>query len=149
MKTVKIHTSNTIDFYSALVDSELVLPFAHEGISAGFPSPAQDFLDDGIDLNKELVRNPSSTFYGRVKGDSMKDLGIHDGDLLVIDKSLEPQDGKIAVCFVDGEFTMKRIKLEKDCCWLMPANDDYTPLKVTAENDFVIWGIVVHVIKSF
>ncbi len=78
----------------------------------------------------------------------MKDAGIDDGDLLVIDKSLEPKNGKIAVCFVDGEFTIKRIKIEKDCCWLMPANDKYKPIQVTADNDFLIWGIVVHVIKS-
>jgi len=149
MKPVKIHSSASIDFYSAMTDTELLIPMAAEGISAGFPSPAQDFLDGSIDLNKELIRNPSSTFYGRVKGDSMKDLGIHEGDLLVIDKSLEPCNGKIAVCYIDGEFTMKRIKIENDCCWLIPANDAYKPIKVTEENDFLIWGVVVHVIKSF
>ena len=79
----------------------------------------------------------------------MQDMGIDSGDLVIIDKSLEPENGKIAVCFVDGEFTMKRIKIEKDCCWLVPANKKYQPIKVTEDNHFIIWGIVVHVIKSF
>jgi len=79
----------------------------------------------------------------------MKDLGIDDGDLLIIDKSLEPSNGKIAVCFIDGEFTLKKIQLEKDFVWLVPANKKYKPIKVTENNDFVVWGIVVHVIKSF
>ena len=79
----------------------------------------------------------------------MKDEGIHDGDLLVIDKSIRPADGKIAVCYLDGEFTIKRIRIDKDIIWLMPANDKYTPIKVTTDNDFLIWGIVTHVIKSF
>ncbi|MCF6185618.1 MAG: translesion error-prone DNA polymerase V autoproteolytic subunit [Bacteroidales bacterium] len=125
------------------------IPFVDEGISAGFPSPAQDFLDMSIDLNKELIKNPPSTFFGRVKGDSMKDLGIDNGDLLIIDKSLEVKNGKIAVCFIDGEFTVKKIKFEKDFLWLIPANEKYPPIKVSEENDFIIWGIVIHVIKSF
>ncbi len=127
----------------------MLLPYVDQGISAGFPSPAEDFLDLKIDLNKELVKNPSATFYGRVKGNSMKDVGIDDGDLLVIDKSVEPRDGKIAVCFIDGEFTIKRIRIDKNCCWLVPANEAYEPIRVTEDNDFVIWGIVVHVIKSY
>ncbi len=138
-----------IEFYTAVEGTYAPLPFVDKVLSAGFPSPAGDFLDAAIDLNKEFVQNPSSTFYGRVKGNSMKDAGIHDGDLLIIDKSLETRDGKIAVCFIDGEFTVKRIKVEKDYCWLMPANDQYKPIKVTSDNDFVVWGIVTHVIKSF
>lgn len=149
MKLKNIHKSGNIDFYTADTDSELTRPLIDQSISAGFPSPANDFLDISIDLNKELIKNPSATFYGRVKGNSMKDAGIDDGDLLIIDKSLEVSDGKIAVCFIDGEFTIKRIRLEKDCCWLMPANDNYNPIKVTEDNEFVVWGIVRHVIKSF
>lgn len=79
----------------------------------------------------------------------MQDAGISDGDLLIIDKSLAPKNGKIAVCFIDGEFTVKRIKVEKNTCWLMPANDQYQPIQVTEDNHFLVWGIVVHVIKSF
>lgn len=149
MKLNRLHSSENVDFYSAIVESELELPFVSSGISAGFPSPADDFIDTGIDLNKELIKNPYSTFYGRVRGDSMKDLGIHNGDLLVIDKSLEPQNGKIAVCYIDGEFTVKTIKIEDDCCWLVPANENYKPIKVTADNNFIVWGIVINVIKYF
>lgn len=145
----KIQTSETLDFFSASTETLLERPLVPGGISAGFPSPAQDFLDIGIDLNRDLIRNPSSTFYARVNGESMKDLGINDGDLLIIDKSLDPVDGKIAVCYLDGEFTMKKIKAERDCCWLLPANEAYQPIKVTEDNDFIVWGIVIHVIKSF
>ncbi|MEG1749572.1 MAG: S24 family peptidase, partial [Tannerellaceae bacterium] len=80
--------------------------------------------------------------------DSMQDAGVHNGDLLVIDKSLEPQDGDMAVCFLDGEFTLKYIKLDTDIIWLMPANEQYAPIRVTAENDFIIWGIVTYTIKK-
>ncbi len=149
MKLQKLHITKNIDFYSIDTTTHVEIPFVDEGISAGFPSPAQDFLDMSIDLNKELIKNPVSTFYGRVKGDSMKDLGIDNGDLLIIDKSLEAQNGKIAVCFIDGEFTVKKIKFEKDYLWLIPANKKYEPIKVTQENDFIIWGIVIHVIKPF
>ncbi len=138
-----------LDLYAISTESELALPLVSDKISAGFPSPAQDFLENTIDLNKELIKNPTATFYGKVKGDSMKNMGIHDGDLLVIDKSLEPKNDSIAVCYIDGEFTMKQIRIEDDCCWLIPANDDYQPFKVTKDNDFLIWGIVIHVIKSF
>lgn len=144
---LKIHQSPSIDFYTADAVSALKLPFIG-GIAAGFPSPADDFMDTSIDLNKELIKNPSSTFYGRVKGNSMIDAGVANGDLLIIDKSLEPKNGMIAVCFLDGEFTIKRIKIENDCIWLVPANSDFSPIKVTAENDFLIWGIVLHIIKS-
>jgi DNA polymerase V len=149
MAALKLHSSHTLDIYSALSDTALDLPLVSDGISAGFPSPAMDFTDLTIDLNKHLIKHPSSTFYGRVKGQSMKDEGINDGDLLVIDKSLQPADGKIAVCYLDGEFTIKRIRIDKKECWLMPANELYKPIQVTAENDFLIWGIVTHVIKSF
>ena len=144
----KLHQTATLEIYSAITDSELLLPFAEQGISAGFPSPADDFLDISIDLNKELIKNPSATFYGRVKGDSMKNAGLEEGDLLIIDKSLEPIDNKIAVCFIDGEFTVKRIKIEATTIWLIAENEDYKPIKVTADNEFVIWGIVTTVIKK-
>ncbi len=148
MQTLKLHTSLTLDIYSAQTETMLALPLLPFGVSAGFPSPALDFIDLTIDLNKHLIKHPSATFYGRVKGESMKDAGIHDGDLLVIDKSIEPIDGKIAVCYIDGEFTLKRIKLNKKGLWLMPANEKYEPIKVEEHNDLKIWGVITHVIKS-
>ena len=117
-------------------------------ISAGFPSPADDFLGGKLDLNKYVIRNPPSTFFGIVDGLSMVDASFDEGDLIVIDKSLPALDGKIAVCFLDGEFTVKRIKLEKECCYLMPENKDFEPIKVDKDNDFLIWGIVTTVIKK-
>lgn len=137
-----------LEIYRAEINTELSLPIADEGIKAGFPSPAQDFMDLAIDLNKELVRHPASTFYGRVRGDSMQDAGVYDGDILIIDKSLEPRNGDMAVCFVDGEFTIKYIKIEKEIVWLTPANDSYSPIKITEDNDFLIWGIVTYSIKK-
>lgn len=109
MTALKLHTSTTLDIYSASSKTELELPLVSEGISAGFPSPALDFVDLSIDLNKHLIKHPTSTFYGRVKGQSMKDEGINDGDLLVIDKSLEPVEGKIAVWGI-GRQHAKRLK---------------------------------------
>ncbi|HDP75783.1 MAG TPA: translesion error-prone DNA polymerase V autoproteolytic subunit [Bacteroidales bacterium] len=143
-----IKTTPEIDFFTADTTYDLSLPLA-EGIKAGFPSPAQDYIDLAFDLNKELVKNPSSTFYGRVRGDSMVDEGIYDGDILVIDKSLPPADGHKAVCYIDGEFTLKTIRIKKDGIYLMPANPAYKPIKVTEENDFVVWGIVTYVIHKF
>jgi len=148
MSLIRLHRTPTLEIYSAETTTQVDIPLVESGISAGFPSPADDFLDLSIDLNKELIKNKEATFYGRVKGDSMKNAGLSDGDLLIIDKSLEPKNGKIAVCFIDGEFTVKRIKIEKKACWLVPENEDYKPIKVTEENDFIIWGIVTTVIKS-
>ncbi len=143
-----LHKGNKIDIFSSETKIDLELPYVSGGISAGFPSPALDFIDISIDLNKHLVKHPSATFYGRVKGYSLKNAGIDDGDLLIIDRSIEPIDGKIAVCYIDGEFTAKRIKISKNEILLIPENEEYDIIKVTAENDFLIWGIVTHVIKN-
>ncbi len=124
------------------------LPLSGERVAAGFPSPAEDYATQGLDLNKEVVKNPASTFYARVSGLSMIDEGINDGDLLVIDKSIEPYNGCLAVCYVDGEFTLKRFKREGDHALLVPANKDFKPIKITAENNFLIWGVVTHLIKK-
>jgi DNA polymerase V len=113
-----------------------------------FPSPALDFDEVKIDLNRELIWHPASTFFGRVKGDSMRDAGIGDGDLLVIDKSLEPANGRIAVCFMDGEFTVKRIEMEKGGTFLVSANPQFAPVQLTDPNDLRIWGIVTYCIKD-
>lgn len=123
-------------------------PFITAGISAGFASPAQDFLEVRIDLNEALTNNKLTTFYIRVSGNSMTDAGIDDGDLLVVDRSLEPHDSKIAICLIDGDFTVKRLKVDEDCMYLMPENKNYQPVKVTESNQFVIWGIVTYVIKK-
>lgn len=124
------------------------LPFYSNAISCGTPLPQFESVDDKMDINKSLIQNPLTTFYAQVNGQSMIDDGIGNGDLLVIDRSIEPEDGKIAVCFIDGEFTCKRIRLKKDGIWLMPANVDYRPIHISEKSEFQIWGIVTHVIKS-
>ena len=146
METHKV--TDNLEFFFVETGRRLVLLYADEGIRAGFPSPAQDYMESGIDLNRELIDHPSSTFYGRVKGDSMIDAGVHDGDILVIDKSLEPRDGDMAVCYLDGEFTVKFIRIEKEAIWLVPANPHYAPIRVTADNEFIIWGVVTYFIHN-
>ncbi len=148
IKINKINSTSTLDFYSANTESVMQLPLVDGGIHAGFPSPAQDYIDISIDLNKELIDNPSFTFYARVKGSSMIDAGISDGDILVIDKSLEPRDGDTAVCFIDGEFTLKYIRIDENAVYLVPANPEFQSIKVTEENNFCIWGIVTYSIKN-
>ena len=119
-----------------------------QGISAGFPSPADDFKEIRISLDKELVKNKAATFYARVSGESMVGAGLDDGDLLVIDRSLDPENGKIAVCFVDGEFTVKRIKKEENRLYLMPENKKYKRIEIKEGNELIIWGVVEYVIKK-
>lgn len=143
-----VDMKKNIEIHLVDLSTSLPLPYADEGIRAGFPSPAQDYMEQAIDLNKELIKHPSSTFYGRVVGDSMKDEGIEEGDILVIDKSLELIEGDLAVCYVDGGFTVKRVSIEKDTVWLVPSNPAYPKIKVTADNDFLVWGIVTYTIKK-
>lgn len=149
MKLKNLYNSINLEFYTVNYNSELNLPFVDTGISAGFPSPADDFIELSIDLNKALIKNRDTTFFAKVRGHSMKNAGIDDGDLLVIDRSLEPQNNKIAICQIDGDFTVKRIKIEKNIIWLIAENEDFNPIKVTPENEFIIWGIVIHSVKSF
>jgi DNA polymerase V len=148
MKVCKIKSTTLLDFYSADISGSLKIPLVGSPVHAGFPSPAEDYIDLSIDLNKELIKNPSATFLAKVKGLSMKDVGIYENDILVVDKSLEPYNKCIAVCFIDGEFTLKRIKIERKCLFLMPANTDFKPIKVTELNNFQIWGIVTYIIKK-
>ena len=124
------------------------MPLAHTGVSAGFPSPADDFKELRISIDQEVVKNEEATFYARVDGQSMQGAGLDDGDLLVIDRSKEPEDNAIAVCFIDGEFTVKRLKVEKECVFLIPENPNYKPIKVTEDNQLIIWGVVTYVVKK-
>lgn len=139
-----------MDVFSSSSDAQLERLFIEAGVKAGFPVPSGDEISQSLDLNKVLVQHPAATFYARVVGNSMVDAGVDEGDLLVIDRSLEPRNGSMAVCFIDGEFTLKFINLdekEKGVIWLKPANEDFTPIRVTPENDFTVWGIVSYTIK--
>lgn len=139
---------NNIDIFTPDDGNSIEIPLSSERVAAGFPSPAEEFTTQGLDLNRKLIKNPASTFYARVSGLSMVDEGINDGDLLVIDKSIEPYDGCLAVCFIDGEFTLKRFEKHDGYGLLVPANKDFKAIKVTADNDFCIWGIVTYLIKK-
>lgn len=123
------------------------LQFFESRVQAGFPSPAQGEYADSIDLNRALITNPAATFCARVIGNSMVDAGINEGDLLIIDRSLTPVDGKIAVCFIDGDFTVKRLSVREDGVFLTPANANYPELRVCEESSFQVWGVVSHIIK--
>ena len=139
---------NKLTFLKPDFESELRIPYIDFGVSAGFPSPAMDFMETAIDLNKALSENPLATFYIKVDGNSMIDAGINDKDVLVVDRSLEPQNNKIAVCFIDGEFTVNRMQLKKNELWLIPENPKYNPIKINEESQLIVWGIVTYVIKK-
>ncbi len=128
--------------------SDLELQVFDSRIQAGFPSPAQGSFADSVDLNHELINNPAATFCARVIGNSMIDSGINEGDMLIIDRSIEPHDGDIAVCFIDGDFTVKRILIKDDEMSLVPANRHYPIIRVPKESNFVVWGVVSHIIKK-
>lgn len=127
-------------------DESLPLPYAEEGVRTGFPSPTQSTMESTIDLNKDLIDNPESTFYARVEGDSMSEANIHEGDILIIDRSIHPSNGDIALCVVDGEFTVKYIEIHRDHALLRPANPKYPVIRIDENDDFSVWGVVTYVI---
>ena len=126
--------------------SRLALPLAGERVAAGFPSPADDYVGGGIDLNEQLIRHPTSTFFLRVSGESMLGAGIHHGDLLVVDRSLDPRPGRVVVAVLDGEFTLKRLVQHQGRLRLEAANPAYPPLELHRCGDVQIWGVAIHVI---
>ena len=123
------------------------LQFFEGRVQAGCPSPAQGEYADTIDLNRALITNPSATFCARVIGNSMVDAGINEGDLLIIDRSLTPHDGSIAVCFIDGDFTVKRLSVREEGIFLTPANAVFPEMSVPEDSNFQVWGVVSHIIK--
>jgi len=125
-----------------------VIPFSQSFVKAGFPSPAQDYFEDRIDIFKKIVKNPTSTFLVKAKGDSMEGKGIQDEDVLVVDKSREPKNNDIIIAYIDGEFTVKRFVKEDDRIILYPANNSYKPITITGENEFQVWGVVTYVLHQ-
>jgi len=122
----------------------LYIPLLSSSVSAGFPSPADDYVEDNIDLNEYLIKNPFSTFFLRVKGDSMVDSGIQNDDLIVVDKSLTPKLGSIVIAMIDGEFTVKRLARKNDELYLKSENHDYPDLSFKNHYDIQIWGVVIY-----
>ena len=128
--------------------ASVAIPLSESTVHAGFPSPADDFLVESLNLNSLVIRHPEATFFARVEGDSMKDDGVFEGDILVVDKSVEPYDGCLAVAYIDGEFTLKRVKIEPDKISLIPANPKYKTIEISPDNEFSVWGVVKWIIKS-
>ncbi|HHS99219.1 MAG TPA: translesion error-prone DNA polymerase V autoproteolytic subunit [Thiomicrospira sp.] len=125
------------------------LPLYAHKVVAGFPSPAEDYIEARLDLNEKLIHNKEATFLLSVQGDSMKDVGILDGDILVVDRSIQPQDGKIVIAALDGELTVKRLSMKSTGTWLVPENENYPPILVRESSDIVIWGVVTATISQF
>lgn len=142
---------NEIQILTADVGESVLLPYYPEGVRAGFPSPATDYEEESIDLNRELIRHRDATFFARVKGESMIDAGYQPGDLLVVDRSLEPQQGDVVVAYVDGGFTIKELDLsqrDQGVIWLVPHNAAFSRIRITPEQQGVIWGVVTYCIHQ-
>lgn len=140
----------SIELLQGTFDSPLQLQLAPE-LRAGFPSPAEEYLHESLDFNRDLVKHPESTFYGRVKGDSMIGAGINDGDIAVIDRSREPHDGSIVVAYVNNEFTIKFLDLSHrndGYIQLRPANEAYPTIRISPDDDFEVWGVVIYTIHN-
>ena len=144
-----LHKTNALEFYTAELGAALKMSYFEGGVSAGFPSPAEDYMHAKLDLNELLIEHPSATYYVRVNGDSMLGAGIVNGDLLVVDRSLEVTNNCIVVAHIDGEFTVKRIKKTKKKMFLQPENENYKPIEITEEMDFELFGVVAHAIHHF
>ena len=136
------------NYYSKKSLSPLLIPLAKESISAGFPSPAEDYIEMGIDLNKTLIRNPISTFFLRVSGNSMINAGIHNNDLLIIDRSINANPGHIVVAILDREFTLKRLIKENDNYYLKADNADYPAIDLYQYENVQIWGVAIYSIHK-
>ena len=154
--SVAVDAKNQAEFNNEFIwhlpDSQpekIMLPLYAHKVVAGFPSPAEDYIEARLDLNEKLIRNKAATFLLTVQGDSMKDVGILDGDVLVVDRSIEPKDGKIVIVALDGELTVKRLSIKSTGTWLVPENDHYPPIPVRDSSDIVIWGVVTATISQF
>ncbi|MDD5089368.1 MAG: translesion error-prone DNA polymerase V autoproteolytic subunit [Candidatus Wallbacteria bacterium] len=128
--------------------TDLKLPLFSDGIAAGFPSPADDYIERKLDLNEYLIRHPAATFFVRVEGESMINAGIHPGDILIVDRALEPGDNKIVVALLEGEFTVKRLRKTCSGLFLLAENPAYAPIEIQQGANFEIWGVVAFVIHQ-
>ena len=135
--------------YGADQKGRLARPFFLSGVSAGFPSPAEDYVDRKLDLNELLIRHPAATFFVRVAGDSMIGAGIRHNDILIVDRSLEAASGRIVIAVVGGELTVKRLVQDRHGLRLVAENPDYPPLPLTEEGGCEVWGVVTAVVHQF
>jgi DNA polymerase V len=137
-----------VTIFAARTKKRITLPLYVTWISAGFPSPADDYIDKRLDLNEYLIKHPAATFFVKVNGDSMVRTGINHGDILIVDRAVEPGHNKIIVAVVNGEFTVKRLKKKGNKIFLMPENDGYPAIEVDVDMDFEVWGVVTNVIHQ-
>ena len=148
MKFKFLNTNKQLSFYT-IEDSTLDnIPLYSDSVPAVFPSPADDYLDMDLNLHDYLVQHPSATFCVKAIGDSMIDAGINNSDVMVVDRALTPKNNDIILAVINGEFTVKRIKKNEDELYLMPANDNYKPIKITEEMNFQVWGVVTFIIHK-
>jgi DNA polymerase V len=141
-------TTNVDSVYAPDLSTRYALPVFLGRLAAGFPSPADDYIEGRLDLNRHLIKHPAATFFVRVSGDSMIDAGIHHGDLLVVDRSLDVVDGNVIVASLDGELTVKRLSKRGEILRLLPANTDYQPIEILTQQTFEIFGVVTNVIHA-
>ena len=149
-KPVRIPLSRITDVMSFLEqgESSVALPLYSSTVRAGFPSPADDYIERKLDLNTHLIKHPAATFFVIAAGDSMKNVGIHSGDMLVVDRSLEATHGKVVIAAINGELTVKRLSCHQGQVKLIAENPAYAPIDITDEHELVIWGVVTHVIHQ-
>lgn len=148
-KPIRIPLSRVDEIKQLLISPKpYEIPFYSNKVPAGFPSPADDYIDAKIDLNAFIIKHPASTFLVRASGDSMKNAGIHSNDVLIVDKSIEPVHGKIVIAAINGELTVKRLYCKNKKIMLMAENENYKPIDITHEQDLVIWGVVTYVLHE-
>jgi len=148
MKLKHLKHTDVLDIY-VLEESILAdIPIFTNSVQAGFPSPAEDYMDLDLNLQDHLIQNPSATFCVRAVGESMKDAGIKSGDIMLVDKSLTPKNRSILLAVIDGEFTIKRVNVSEKELYLIPENENFSPIKITKEMDFQVWGVVTYIIHK-
>ena len=145
-----MYSSSTVEaIFCADRSTRWARPLFLAAVSAGFPSPAEDYVEGRLDLNRHLIKHPVATFYVRVSGDSMTEAGIHPGSILIVDRCVEADDGDIVIARINDELCVKRLRVHQGRIWLMPENEDYQPIEVTDGMDFEVWGRVMHSIRSY
>ena len=148
MKLKHIKRTDVLDIYDVEESILSDIPMFTDSVQAGFPSPAEDYMDLDLNLQDHLIQNPSATFCVRAVGESMKDAGIQSGDIMLVDKSLIPKNRSIVLAVIDGEFTVKRVNVSEKKLYLMPDNENFPPIKITEEMDFQVWGVVTYIIHK-
>ena len=148
MKLKHIKRTDVLDIYAVEESTLSNIPMFADSVQAGFPSPAEDYMDLDLNLQDHLIQNPSATFCVRAVGESMKDAGIQSGDIMLVDKSLTPKNRSIVLAVIDGEFTIKRVNVSEKELYLMPENENFPPIKITEEMDFQVWGVVTYIIHK-